>query len=221
VTIVNPLVAPPPRNKGYPRQSGYIRETHDFYVEPRWVTRLLLDVEQFDGEILDPCCGIGSIPAVCRERGLSASGSDIVDYGFGAQRDLFSITDEVDNIISNVPYALSERCAEYMLALARRKVALILPMSFWESEGRETFFRQHPPIRWWACASRPSMPPGTLAGERDKFGAVIQPPSKGGTQPYGWFVWERGYQGQTTALRLPLRPKEAKARAKRRKKEIN
>ena len=156
---LNPLVAPP-RNHGFPRQSGYIREAHDFYVEPRWVVSLLLDVEQFDGEILDPCCGAGTIPSICMERGLAARGSDVFHYGFGEKRDLFAITEQVDNIISNVPYQIAEKCARHMLTLARRKVALILPMTFWEAECREAFFREFPPIRWHACASRPSMPPG-------------------------------------------------------------
>jgi hypothetical protein len=37
------------------------------------------------------------------------------------------------------------------------------------------------------------------------MGAIVQPPSAGGTMPYGWFVWQRGYTGATTAQRLPLR----------------
>lgn len=92
-----------PRNKGYPRNSGYERVYRDFYVEPRWVVRLLLDVESFEGAVVDPCCGTGTIPSVCLERGIPATGSDIVNRGFGEVRDLFSITERVDNIISNGP----------------------------------------------------------------------------------------------------------------------
>jgi hypothetical protein len=77
------------RNKGYPRRSGYPREDKDFYVEPRWVVHRLLDVETFEGSICDPCCGTGTIPSVCMERGLVATDSDIVDRGFGKVRDLF------------------------------------------------------------------------------------------------------------------------------------
>lgn len=40
------------RNSGYPRRSGYLREDHDFYVEPRRVVHLLLDVETFEGTVL-------------------------------------------------------------------------------------------------------------------------------------------------------------------------
>jgi hypothetical protein len=116
------------RNTGYPGNSGYARVHKDFYVEPRWVVEALLDVESFVGAILDPCCGSGTIPSVCLSRGLPTTDSDIVNRGFGQVRDLFDIVDPVDNIISNVPNGIAERCARHMITLARHKVALILPM---------------------------------------------------------------------------------------------
>jgi hypothetical protein len=198
-----------PRNRGYPRHSGYERVDRDFYVEPRWIVHILLDVESFEGTVLDPCCGTGTIPSVCRARGIRAVGSDIADRGFGEVRDLFTLTESVNNIISNVPYRIAEECARHMLTLARHKVALILPMTFWESRRRDRFFRDHPPKLFLPCSDRPSMPPGRLDGERDDFGAILQPVSKGGTAPYAWFVFERGFQGDTIARRLPLLPKAA------------
>lgn len=123
--------------------------------------------------------------------------------------DLFDLTEPVDNIVSNVPYGIAERCVRHMLILARRKVAHILLMTFWESERRDLFFREHPSVRWFVCATRPSMPPGVMSGERDRYGAIIQPPSSGGTMPYGWL--ERGFKGITSALRLPLRDRQREA----------
>jgi hypothetical protein len=204
------------RNRGYPRISGYERIDNDFYVEPRWLVRLLLDVESFEGEVFDPCCGVGTIPAVCLDRGIRARGSDFVDRGFGEVRDLFSIAAPVDNIISNVPYKIAEQCARHMLKLVRRKVALILPMTFWESRRRHSFFEEYRPIRYWPCSDRPSMPPGTMEGERDRWGAIVQPESRGGTMPYGWFIFERGFAGDTTIRRLPLRTDTDLGRVKRR-----
>jgi hypothetical protein len=116
--------------------SDHQRHTEDWYVEPRFTVEQLLDEESFEGEVLDPCCGGGTIVSVCQSRGISAGGSDIVDRGFRGNfevRDLFSITEPVDNIISNVPYGIAEACARHMLGIARRKVALILRMPFWES----------------------------------------------------------------------------------------
>jgi hypothetical protein len=194
------------RNRGYPRRSGYKRVHKGFYVEPRWVVRGILNAEEPEGEVLDPCCGTGTIPSVCLERGIPARGSDLVYRGFGEVRDLFDITEPVDNIISNVDYAIAETCAWHMLTLVRRKLMLILPVTFLEIGERERFFQKHPPVRVWACPDRPSMPPGCMEGERDRFGAIIQPVNTGGTMPYAWFVWEPGYRGEMITKRLPLMP---------------
>jgi hypothetical protein len=194
------------RNRGYPRRSGYKRVDKGFYVEPRWSVHGILNEEEIVGKVLDPCCGTGTIPSVCLQRGIPARGSDLVYRGFGEVRNLFDITEPVDNIISNVPYDIAEKCARRMLTLVRRKLILILPLTFIESGRRENFYEEHPPVRVWGCSDRPSMPPGCMEGERDRFGAVIQPVNTGGTMPYGWFVWERGYHGGMELKRMPLMP---------------
>jgi hypothetical protein len=200
---------PVQRNRGYPRQSGYPRVDKDFYVEPRWVVHLLLDVESFEGPVHDPACGSGTIPSVCLERGIPATGSDIVHRGFGEVRDFFSCTDGVDNIICNPPYRRAEAFLRHSLELAKRKVALILPLTFLESRRRDRLFIETPPMLVMPCSDRPSMPPGVLEGERDHWGAVVQPASKGGTMPYAWFIFVRGFRGDTVMRRLPLRSKSA------------
>ena len=39
-------------------------------VEPRWAVDIMLDAVDFDGEVLDPCCGIGTIVSACLDRGI-------------------------------------------------------------------------------------------------------------------------------------------------------
>jgi hypothetical protein len=203
------------RNKGYPRRSGYERSEYNFYTEPRWVVENMLDEEDFEGETLDPCCGVGTIVSAFLDRGLSARGSDIVDRGFGEVRDMFDLTETVDNIVSNLPFGnkkaatdgrfLHER-VEHCLALVRCKLVLILPLTFWESQRRHAFLLKHPPLWFAPCSNRPSMPPGRMNGPRDRHGAIIQPPSRGGTAPYGWFAWEPGYRGETRVRMFSLTP---------------
>jgi len=208
-------VAAMTRNKGFPRRSGYARNENNFYVDPRWAIDIMLDSVDFNGEVLDPCCGIGTIVSACLDRGIPARGSDIADRGFGEVRDMFSITEPVDNIISNFPYGnrraatdsrmLHER-VEHCLGLVRRQLVLILPLTFWESRRRHAFLLRYPPVWFAPCSDRPSMPPGTMTGQRDHNGAVIQPPSSGGTAPYGWFGWEPGFRGETRVRLFGLKP---------------
>jgi hypothetical protein len=52
--------------------SAYARASDDWYVEPPWVSKRLLDSERFDGGAHDPACGAGAIPVVLESRGLRA-----------------------------------------------------------------------------------------------------------------------------------------------------
>jgi hypothetical protein len=187
------------------KRSQYPRAANDFYCEPRWAVGQLFDAEEFVGAVHDMACGIGTIPSVCLSRGMQATGSDIVNRGFGTVQDFFADTTARDNLVSNVPYKHAEPFLRHGLAHARYKVALILPISFLESQCRDDLYERFPPARVWIFSSRPSMPPGVMDGERDRWGAVIQPEGRGGMTPFAWFVWEIGYRGVTIMKRLPSR----------------
>jgi hypothetical protein len=195
------------RNRGYPRRSGYERDPNEWYVEPRWCVHQMLDTIEIEGEVLDPACGGGTIVSVCLELGIPARGSDYVDRGFGEVRDLFTITEKIDNAITNVPFGKAEKCVRHLITIVRRKLVMILPLTFWESQRRtHGLHREIPPRFWYPCGDRPSMPPGKDTGQRDRFGALIQPVNKGGTAPYAWFEYEPGYCGPT-AVRF-LKPRK-------------
>jgi hypothetical protein len=199
----------------YPRPNDYELHEWGFYVENRWVVHQLLDAVEITGAVHDPCCGVGTIPSVCLERGIPATGSDIRDRGFGTVRDMFDLAEPFDNIISNFPYGnkiadkrrLIDR-VEHCRKLIRHQMVLILPLTFLESRERNAYFREHPPVWFAPCSNRPSMPPG-VDGPRDRFGAIIQPHNKGGKAPYGWFCWQPGYRGTTRVKLLTLQPKQA------------
>jgi hypothetical protein len=104
---------------GFSRHSGYERQVFDYYREPEWAVDWLLDAQAFAGPILDPACGSGTVPRVCCRRGMTATGSDIVDRGFGSQLDFFDRREPVANIISNPPFRDVERFIRHALSLAR------------------------------------------------------------------------------------------------------
>jgi hypothetical protein len=179
-------------------------------VEPRWSPHQILDQldhdgEPFEGLVHDPCCGGGTIVSVCRERGLVATGSDIVDRGFGAVRDVFCLNEPIDNAMSNLPYGKAEAIIRHLLPLVRRRMLLILPISFLCTRERVPLFREFPPIVY-PCADRPCMPPGRATALRDPWGALIPPRGKNGSADYAWFRWDRGYRGPWENRPMTVRP---------------
>lgn len=175
-------------------RSGYARVANDWYVEPPEAVAALFAVERFEGHILDPCCGIGTIPRVARAHGYRAAGSDLVDRGGrmapgtrGGVDFLATRRRPVENIVSNPPYRNAEAFVLRALELARRKVAMLLRLAFLEGQERwRRIYQRLPPARVWVFRERVAMPPGELLDRIEREGGKIA---------YAWFVWERGFAG--------------------------
>ena len=185
---------------------GALRAAHQkplapqsWYWEPPEVTVALFDAAAeigftFTGPIHDPCCGSGRIPIVARSYGYEATGSDLVDRGFGVGGvDFFEDWTPRETLIFNPPGGgqadptLSTRFVLHALDLAQQ-VAVIVPVPWQCGQGRrDKLFTPRPPVWILALADRPSMPPG---------GTDI--PAKGGTADYCWILWERGFAGITS-----------------------
>lgn len=76
---------------------------NDFVRTPILITEALLKYEKFEGSILEPCCGDGSITRIL-EKQYKVYSSDKYDYGYGEIKDLFEIKGQYDNIITNPPF---------------------------------------------------------------------------------------------------------------------
>lgn len=180
------------RIAGNPRGSGYRRVELDWYVEPISATRALLQVEKFEGEVYDPACGCGNIVLACREAGLDAYGSDLVDRGFGVGGRDFLNTPLLNvsprNIICNPPFGASLDFAKKALRMASHKVAFIQRLAWLEGRKRAAFMESAPLARVHVFRNRICMPPG----EKKDL------PAKGGFIAYAWFVFERGHAGPAT-----------------------
>ena len=59
------------------------RVADDYYATPPESTKALLEVERFEGNILEPCCGEGHISDVLKESGYEVISNDMVDRGYG------------------------------------------------------------------------------------------------------------------------------------------
>jgi hypothetical protein len=117
------------------------RDPHDFCSER------LFEAERFEGDVLDPACGIGRICLAGRQAGLVMLGTDLVvrASGFG-QADFLKWRPEqpVENIVSNPPFGIAERFVRHALLVARRKVAMLLPSKWVQGDKRSRWLETTP-----------------------------------------------------------------------------
>jgi len=175
------------------------REPGEHYVEARWCSRRLFEVEPFIHEIADPACGFGHIADAARAAGHAVRATDIVDRGcrpFHGTEDFLTSTRKISNVCCNPPFDLFKEFARHALALTCGKVAMI-----WLTRrlNAARWLEGTPLVRVWLLSPRPSMPPGEVYR---RYEAQGREPS-GGTQDFCWLVWEHGqpYRGEMRWLR--------------------
>lgn len=183
------------------------RHPWDWYVEQAWVTHRLLDMLpelERDVVYLDPACGLCTIPQALVDRGFSAFGTDIAtrtdsalflaEHNFlGDQAQLLEAANGL-SIFMNPPFSyqdgklvrgLAEAFVRRALAIATHKVAVLLPLKWLASAGRQRLFSEFPPSVY-ILSERPSMPPG------DKIAAIgARSAHKRGKVDYMWLVWDK------------------------------
>lgn len=181
------------------------RAAFDWYQDPVEAIEALLAVERFAGASWDPCCGIGTIPKAMIAAGHCCYATDVTFRGYigNGHTPRNFLTDEpvagaIDNIVCNPPYKDPTRYVDRALAIARHKVACLLPLTFLEGEKRARWRIRTPLARIRTFSWRISMPPGELL----QAGKVE---AKGGTKAFAWFVWELGWQGPAQEIPL-IRP---------------
>lgn len=176
--------------KGISIAGRKVNDGIDFYQTPQWAIEKLLEVEKFEGDILEPCSGNGAISKVLEAHGYEVKSQDIRDdegvYGEGGI-DFFDYQEEVDNIITNPPYFCAKEFVEHSLELSNGKVAMLLKLAFLEGAKRHQFFQDTPLKKVYVFCKRVTMYP-----------ANTEKPKNSGTIAYAWYIWERGYEGEPT-----------------------
>jgi hypothetical protein len=170
------------------------RALDDYYATDPKAVELLLSVEKFHANIWEPACGGGHITNVLVKEGYSVIATDIADRGVGADVYDFLILDDnmydID-IITNPPYKYASEFIEQALKLVNvgRKVAMFLKVQFLEGKKRKILFQKHPPKVIYVSSSR------LLCAKNGEFQKMIE--SGGSAVAYAWFIWVKGYQGDT------------------------
>jgi hypothetical protein len=181
------------RNEYLVGSSEKDRELNDFYATPPYATEALLERESFENWIWEPACGDGAISKVLKEYGYQVVSSDKVDRGYGFQDDFFDMAEmdlpygrEVKSIITNPPYKLAQEFIETALNTNAKKIAMLLKLNFLEGQKRYEFFYRTPLKRVYVFSKRLSFDKGNEKGKGN------------GLLAYAWYVWEQGYEGETT-----------------------
>ena len=167
------------------------REKHDYYAtEPR-ATELLLEVERFSHQVWECACGEGHMSEVLKEHGYKVFSTDLIDRGYGGVYDFMehdtSTKLNVD-IITNPPYKIALEFAKKALdsVSVGQKVAFFVKTLFLEGKARKEFFKECPPKIVYVSSSRLKC---AMNGDFEKMGSSAV--------AYAWFVWEKGFKGDT------------------------
>ena len=161
------------------------REKDDYYATPESATNALLNVEKFDGNIWECCCGEGAISDVLLKHGYNVYSSDLVDRNYGDTGvDFLMASKTADNIVTNPPYKNGLDFIKKANKLSLNKMAMIFPLRYLEGKARGLYYDMNPPARIWVFKSRVSMMKG---------GVEIQ----ASLMAFAWFVWDKKHTGKT------------------------
>ena len=181
---------------GASNHSDNEREQNDYYATDPKALEMLLELEQFYPYIWECACGEGHLSKVLEKHGYKVRSSDIVDRGYPGTEILdFLKVSQSDadkqysrDIITNPPYKYAKEFVEHALDISidGTKVAMFLKLQFLEGKARRELFKKYPPAKVYVSSERLKCAPH---GEFEKL--------KSSAVAYAWFIWEKGYNGET------------------------
>jgi len=163
------------------------REEHDYYATQPIAAEYLMEIEHLNDNIWECACGEGHLAKVFIKNGFNVKATDLIYRGFGEggvdflqQKEHFS-----GDIVTNPPYRYAQEFIEHALSLidSGNKVCMFLKVQFLEGKSRRKLYEKYPPKTIWVSSSR------IQCGKNGVFvGSMIA---------YAWYVWEKGYKGET------------------------
>lgn len=174
---------------GYSAHSVEDREINDYYATDPKAVEELLKVETFSKQIWECACGEGHLSKKLKELGKEVVSSDLINRGFGEQADFLKLETKIigHDIITNPPFKYAEEFIRKAIELTDGKVAMLLRIQFLEGQKRKKLFAEYPPKVVYVFSKRIDCA---------KNGDFVN--NSGGAVAYAWYVWEKGYTGETT-----------------------
>lgn len=180
---------------GANNHTDVIREKDDFYATPPLAVRELIKLECFNTNIWEPCCSMNHITDILRDNLYQVRTSDIVDRvndGTVEIIDFLNYEEKWDgDIITNPPFKYATEFVYKSLEILKpgAKLAMFLKLTFLETKKRKVLFEKYPPKVIYISSSRLGC---SQTGEFDKDGNAVS------AVAYCWYIWEKGYKGETT-----------------------
>lgn len=170
------------------------RQSEDYYATDPIAAELLLKEITFLDRIWEPACGEKHLSNVLERNGNEVRSSDIVNR---CGNEVFDFLSE-DNkhwdgdIVTNPPYKYAKEFVEKALDIVQegQYVCMFLKLQFLEGKERKRLFEKYPPKTVYVSSSR------ILCAKNGEFDRMRE--GGGSAVAYAWFVWVKGYKGDTT-----------------------
>ena len=179
---------------GANNHTNVIREMDDFYATPPLAVKNLMKLETFDKNIWEPCCGMNHITNVLKDNNYNVRTSDIIDRvndGSVEIIDFLNYNEKYNgDIITNPPYKFAtEFVYKSMETITNgHKVAMFLKLTFLETKKRYELFKKYPPKVIYVASMRFGCSQTGKFNSNGNTGSAIA---------YCWYIWEKGYNGDT------------------------
>lgn len=176
---------------GASNHTDFLRQEHDFYATEPKAAELLLQLEPELNNIWECACGEGHLAKVFDYNNKLGLATDLVNRGYG-QHGIDFLNDNPyywnGDIVTNPPYKYALEFIQKALNIIpdARKVCMFLKLTFLESKSRKQFFTDNPPKFVYVSSSRMHC---AMNAEFEKM--------KSNAIAYAWYVWEKGYKGDT------------------------
>ncbi len=166
------------------------RQKHDYYATDPIAIEHLLKLETFSN-VWECACGEGHLSKVLINHGIHGRSSDLIDRGFGDTGVDFlglDIQEWGGDVITNPPFKYAKEFVLKALQIipTGNKVAMFLRVQFLESKDRKQLFVDFPPKYLFVSSSRIQC---AINGYFSN--------NEGSAVSYCWFVWEKGFKGDT------------------------
>jgi hypothetical protein len=188
---------------GATSHSQEAREQDDYYATDPIAIDKLLQVVELAKYCWEPACGQGHLSDRLIEHGKIVFSTDLKDRGYDKQDYTCDFLEadlppfvEPFSIVTNPPYKYAEKFIKKSMNLLYdgELCCMLLKLTFLEGIAREELFKKYPPKAVYVFAKR------LMCAKNGDFGKLKE--SGGSAVCFAWFVWQKGYIGDTVIKRI-------------------